>query len=98
MEKRYIYRVAGYYDMNISSDEEVIQEVYATEKLAQQRVKQLINAYVDNRREELKAESNEWKEDEFSLYAYKDSEWNVDISYKIDEVLTSLPLSAQIDF
>ena len=99
MEKRYIYRVSGYYDMNIGSEEEVIQEIYATEKLAQQRVKQLIEAYKGNGEEYLKSQANEWEEQTDSLFAYADSQWNVNISYKREEVLTDIPKEApHIDF
>ena len=87
--KNYVFRVSALYDMNIDKDEEIIQEIYATEQLAQARCKQLIASY--------KAGFNDaqpyadlWEEDEYKLYAYMDSEWNVDISYVKEEVRTCL--------
>jgi hypothetical protein len=83
--KNYVFRVSALYDMNIDKDEEIIQEIYATEQLAQARCKQLIASY--------KAGFNDaqpyadlWEEDECKLYAYMDSEWNVDISYVKEEI------------
>lgn len=72
------YRVTAYYDMNISAEEEILIEVYATEELAKQRVAQLIKQWKDwwKRTEE---DADDWTEKEDSLEAYKDSDWNVDI-------------------
>lgn len=91
-EKQYVYRVAGYYDMNVGSDEEIIQEIYADEKTAQQRVRYLIDTYKENSHaiEDTEPYGGEWDEDEYRLYAYSDSEWNVDIHYTKEEVLTEL--------
>ena len=74
------YRVTAYYDMNISAEEEILIEVYATEELAKQRVAQLIKKWKDwwKRTEE---DADDWTEKEDSLEAYKDSDWNVDISW-----------------
>ena len=87
--KNYVFRVAAYYDMELDLGNEIIQEIYATEQLAQARCKQLIATY--------KAGFNDaqpyadlWEEDEYKLYAYMDSEWNVDISYTKEEVRTRL--------
>ena len=88
MEKQYVYRVQAYYDMNIGSDEEIIQEIYATEELAQKRVRHLIDTYKENSHtiEDCEPYGCDWDEDEYRLYAYMDSEWNVDISYAKEEV------------
>ena len=87
--KNYVFRVAAYYDMGLELGNEIIQEIYATEQLAQARCKQLIASY--------KAGFNDaqpyadlWEESEYKLYAYMDSEWNVDISYVKEEVRTCL--------
>lgn len=73
-----VYRVSAYYDMNISAEEEILIEVYATEELAKQRVAQLIKKWKDGwKRTEVDAD--DWTEKEDSLEAYKDGEWNVDI-------------------
>lgn len=72
------YRVSAYYDMNIGVDEEILIELYATEELAKQRVAQLIKRWKDGWLY-TKKDADEWNEKEDSLYAYKDSEWNVDI-------------------
>ena len=87
--KNYVFRVAAYYDMELDLGNEIIQEIYQTEQLAQARCKQLIASY--------KAGFNDaqpyadlWEESEYKLYAYMDSEWNVDISYIKEEVRTML--------
>ena len=98
MEKRYIYRVAAYYNMNIGLGEEIIQEVYATEKLAQQRCKELIKMFKEEDEETLISQANEWEEQTDSLFAYADSQWNVNISYKREEVLTEIPKTPNADF
>lgn len=87
--KNYVYRVAAYYDMNIGEPEEIVQEIYATEELAQERVKELISVYKKNFGDSTEY-ADEWEETEFNLYAYEDSEWNVEISYHKEEVLTTL--------
>lgn len=74
------YRVTAYYDMNISAEEEILIEVYATEELAKQRVDQLIKKWKDGWKY-TEDDADDWTEKEDSLYAYKDSEWNVDISW-----------------
>lgn len=90
-EPNYVYRVSAYYDMDIMTDEEIIQEIYATEELAQKRVRQLIDTYknVCHAIEDCEPYGGEWDEDEYRLYAYMDSEWNVDISYIKEEVRTN---------
>lgn len=92
VEPNYVYRVAGYYDMDIMQDEEVIQEIYATEELAQKRVRYLIDTYKDNCHtiEDCEPYGGEWDEDEYRLYAYVDSKWNVDIFYVKEEVKTKI--------
>lgn len=72
------YRVSAYYDMNVSVEEEILIEIYATEELAKQRVVQLIKKWKEGwkRTEE---DADDWTEKEDSLEAYKDGEWNVDI-------------------
>lgn len=92
MKKQFVYRVSAYYDMNISTDEEIIQEIYATEELAQKRVRQLIDTYKEYNHviEDCEPYGGEWDEDEYRLYAYVDSEWNVDISYVKEEVKTNV--------
>lgn len=92
MEKQFVYRVAAYYDMDIMMDEEIIQELYATEELAQKRVRQLIDTYKNECHaiEDCEPYGGEWDEDEYRLYAYMDSEWNVDISYVKEEVKTNV--------
>lgn len=89
-EPNYIYRVSAYYDMNIGMEEEIVQEIYATEKAAQKRVRQLINTYksICHTIEDCEPYGGDWDEGEFKLYAYIDSEWNVDISYTKEEVRT----------
>ncbi len=91
-EPNYVYRVSAYYDMNISVVEEIIQELYATEELAQKRVRYLIDTYKENSHaiEDCEPYGGEWDEDEYRLYAYMDSEWNVDISYVKEEVKTKI--------
>ena len=74
------YRVTAYYDMNISAEEEILIEVYVTEELAKQRVAQLIKKWKDGWHY-TKEDADEWTEKEDSLYAWKDSDWNVDISW-----------------
>ena len=90
MEKQTVYIVNGYYDMNIGTDEEIIQEVYATEELAKQRVRFLIDAYKKGNEEYNDDTADEWWEEEYKLYAYSDSEWNVDIYYEDVEVATTV--------
>lgn len=88
-----IYVVKAFYDMNVDTDEEIIVEIYATENLAQQRVRQLIDSYKESSHTIEDAEpyeGGEWNEKDFSLYAYMDSEWNVDISYEVEFVRTKL--------
>ena len=98
METKHIYRVAAYYNMNIGLNEEIIQEVYATEELAQQRCKELIEMYKEDDEETLISQANEWKEETDSLFAYADSQWNVNISYKKEEILTEIPKTVKADF
>ena len=92
VEPNYVYRVAAYYDMDIMQDEEIIQEIYATEELAQKRVRYLIDTYKNECHaiEDCEPYGGEWDEDEYRLYAYMDSEWNVDISYSKEEVRTQI--------
>ena len=89
-EPNYVYRVSAYYDMDIMMDEEIIQELYATEELAQKRVRHLIDTYKNECHaiEDCEPYGGEWDEDEYRLYAYMDSEWNVDISYTKEEIRT----------
>lgn len=91
VEPNYVYRVAAYYDMGIMTDEEIIQELYATEELAQKRVRYLIDTYKNECHaiEDCEPYGGEWDEDEYRLYAYVDSEWNVEISYVKEEVRTN---------
>ena len=91
VEPQYVYRVAAYYDMDIMTDEEIIQEIYATEELAKKRVRYLIDTYKNECHaiEDCEPYGGEWDEDEYRLYAYIDSEWNVDISYTKEEVRTN---------
>lgn len=91
-EPNYVYRVSAYYDMDIMMDEEIIQELYATEELAQKRVRHLIDTYKNECHaiEDCEPYGGEWDEDEYRLYAYMDSEWNVDISYVKEEVKTNV--------
>ena len=90
-EPNYVYRVSAYYDMDIVHGEEIIQEIYATEELAQKRVRYLIDTYKSNSHviEDCEPYGGEWDEDEYHLYAYMNSEWNVDISYAKEEVRTN---------
>lgn len=89
-EPNYVYRVSAYYDMDLMKDEEMIQEIYATEELAQKRVRYLIDTYKNNCHaiEDCEPYGGDWDEREYSLYAYMNSEWNVDISYTKEEVRT----------
>lgn len=91
-EPQYVYRVQAYYDMDIMQDEEIIQEIYATEELAQKRVRYLIDTYKNECHaiEDCEPYGGEWNEDEYRLYAYMYSEWNVDISYAKEEVRTKI--------
>ena len=92
MTNNIVFKVAAYYDMNISSDEEIIQEIYATEELAQQRCRQLIDNFKQYHAiEDCEPYGGDWNETEFSLYAYMDSEWNVDISYQFEAIRNELP-------
>lgn len=72
------YRVSAYYDVELGCEPEILIEVYATEELAKQRVAQLIKRWKDGWLY-TKKDADEWKEKEDSLYAYRDSDWNVDI-------------------
>lgn len=92
VEPNYVYRVSAYYDMDIMVEEEIIQEIYATEELAQKRVRYLIDTYKSNSHaiEDCEPYGGEWDEDEYHLYAFMDSEWNVDISYVKEEVRTKI--------
>lgn len=95
MKKQFVYRVSAYYDMNLMIDEEIIQELYATEELAQKRVRYLIDTYKNECHtiediEDCEPYGGEWNEDEYHLYAYMDSEWNVEISYVKEEVRTKI--------
>lgn len=85
--KNYVFRVSALYDMNIDKDEEIVQEIYATEDLAQERVKELIKSFKENFNDG-QSYCDCWDEGEYRLYAYMDSEWNVDISYKKEEIRT----------
>lgn len=88
VEPQYVYRVYGYYDMNIGEDEQIVQEVYATEELAKSRCKQLIADWKENGY--TKEDSDEWNETDTHLWAYCDSAWNVDIAYIKVKVKTNL--------
>ena len=81
--KKFVWCVNAYYDMNIDKDEEIIHEVYATEQLAQKRVRELIRNF---KRDDM-SYADTWDEGKYRLYAYMDSEWNVDISYTKQEVI-----------
>lgn len=87
--KNYVFRVSALYDMNIDKDEEIIQEIYQTEQLAQARCKQLIASYKKGFKD-TQPYADCWEESEYKLYAYMDSEWNVDISYVKEEIRTCL--------
>ena len=87
--KNYVFRVAAYYDMELDLGNEIIQEIYATEQLAQARCKQLIASYKEGFKD-AQPYADLWEESEYKLYAYVDSEWNVDISYIKEEVRTRL--------
>ena len=89
-EPNFIYRVSAYYDMYIGMEEEIVQEIYATEELAQKRVRYLIDTYKNNFHtiEDCEPYGGDWYEGEFKLYAYVDREWNVDITYTKEEVRT----------
>lgn len=89
--KNYVFRVSALYDMNIDKDEEIIQEIYATEQLAQARCKQLIASYKEGFKD-TQPYADCWEESEYKLYAYMDSEWNVDISYVKEEIRTCLEI------
>ena len=80
-----IYVVKAFYDMNINAEEEIIVECYATEELAQRRVRQLMRDFARDI-----GDADDYEEKKYSLFAYKDGEWNVDISYDIDVVRTKL--------
>lgn len=92
VEPNYVYRVSAYYDMDIMMDEEIIQELYATEELAQKRVRYLIDTYKNECHaiEDCEPYGGDWDEDEYRLYAYMDSEWNVDIHYVKEEIRTKI--------
>lgn len=93
VEPNYVYRVSAYYNMDIMADEEIIQEIYATEELAQKRVRYLIDTYKNECHAIEDCEpygGDYWDEDEYRLYAYLRSEWNVDISYTKEEVRTQI--------
>ena len=87
--KNYVFRVAAYYDMELDLGNEIIQEIYATEQLAQARCKQLIASYKEGFKD-TQPYADCWEESEYKLYAYMDSEWNVDISYVKEEIRTCL--------
>lgn len=78
-----IYIVHGYYDMNIGVDEEIIIEPYANEDDAKARVRKLIENFKEwsHTIDDCEPYGGEWDEEEYRLYAYSDSEWNVDIYY-----------------
>lgn len=86
--ENHVYLVSAYYDMNIGTDEEIILEIYANEEDAQRRVAELIGNFKNGSHsiEDCEQYGGEWDESEYRLYAYMDSEWNVDISYKEDVV------------
>lgn len=86
MEEKFVYRVQGYYDMDICKDEEIVSILYDNEESAKAMVKYLIAEWKKNGY--TKDECDSWDETETSLYAYLDSEWNVDIFYKKQRVLT----------
>ena len=90
VEPNYVYRVSAYYNMDIMNGEEIIQEIYATEELAQKRVRHLIDTFKNECHaiEDCEPYGGNWDEDKYRLYAYMDSEWNVDISYTKEEVRT----------
>lgn len=92
VEPNYVYRVSAYYDMDIVHGEEIIQEIYATEELAKKRVRYLIDTYKNECHaiEDCEPYGGYWDEDKYRLYAYMDSEWNVDISYVKEEVKTNV--------
>lgn len=92
VEPNYVYRVSAYYDMDIMQDEEIIQEIYATEELAQKRVRYLIDTFKNECHaiEDCEPYGGDWDEHEYSLFAHTDSEWNVDISYTKEEIRTQI--------
>lgn len=79
------YRVTAYYDVELGCEPEILIEIYSTEELAKQRVAQLIKRW-KNGWLYTKKDADEWTEKEDSLYAYKDSEWNVDIFWMPEPV------------
>ena len=81
-----VYRVSAYYDLG--SEDEILFEVYATEELAKARVAQLIKTYKDNWHKE--EDADEWTEKEDSLYAWKDSDWNVDIFWMPEPIRNNI--------
>lgn len=87
----YVYLVHGYYDMDIMEDEEILLEIYAKEEDAQKRCRTLIDGYKKNNEREISDDKGKfgfaWHETEYSLYAYTDSSWNVDIYYTKEKVL-----------
>ena len=74
-----VYIVHAYYNMNINQDEEILIEPYSSLEKAQKRVKELIKDFKENLQQSY---SDCWDEDGNHLYAYMDSEWNVDIGVK----------------
>lgn len=83
-----VYLVHAYYDMNIGEDEEMYFEVYAREEDAQNRVKELIESFKNNYHtiDDCEPYGCEWDEQEYRLYAWTDSEWNVYIFYTEERI------------
>ena len=76
----HVYLVRGFYDMNIGGDEEIVIEIYGKEEDARERCMELISNWKDSY-PDAKGRCTDWIESEYSLYAFHDSTWNVDISY-----------------
>ena len=90
-----VYRVSAYYNSGFT-DFESIQEIYSNEELAKKRVKELIASWKQNGY--AKEEADIWGENEYDLCAFCDSEWNVNISYHKEEVLTEIPSQPHYDY
>ena len=89
-QKNVVYIVNAYIRMNIDTDDEFIQEVYATEELAKERVSQLIDAYKKGNEEYNDDTADEWFEEDYKLYAYSETKWGVEIFYEGVEVKNRL--------
>lgn len=90
-KNKVVYVVKAYYDMDIMKGEEIVIEIYETEELAKARCRKLIDNFKQYHAiEDCESCWGELDEHEYSLNAYVDSEWNVDISYDVEVVRTKL--------